>query len=341
MSRPIPSDSGLAMRSSPNFSITVWACLALFNLTGCPVEGDVDSECSDGLDNDGNGLFDCNDPGCFDADDCEEFVETDWDALEGVGIAGLINYTYLNPENLVGVPDDEVWAIGRFFEAQELDPGLDVLSGRTIPAAGECVLIEDDQYETSWVGIGLDAGAPVTLDGPTTIEMNRHEDIPSSENYHYYKKDLSPDAYDAGEYSLIIPGGNFPAQTITTAIVTPPQFTFEPHPYDHPLTMNDYSNGFSFTLSEPCDNIDLFMGFYGGADGYQLALLQCHYDSAENLVVSGDLTSPYGGGCTDAGTLCGVGVRIDCNQNSYSLTQDGYKFVGAGHSLVWGGYLFD
>ncbi|HCH66291.1 MAG TPA: hypothetical protein DFR83_26035, partial [Deltaproteobacteria bacterium] len=33
-------------------------------------EGDDDGECSDGVDNDRNGLFDCDDPGCTGAPDC-------------------------------------------------------------------------------------------------------------------------------------------------------------------------------------------------------------------------------------------------------------------------------
>jgi len=37
-----------------------------------PREGDDPGECSDGADNDGNGLFDCADPACVGADDCLE-----------------------------------------------------------------------------------------------------------------------------------------------------------------------------------------------------------------------------------------------------------------------------
>ncbi|HCH66809.1 MAG TPA: hypothetical protein DFR83_28660, partial [Deltaproteobacteria bacterium] len=40
---------------------------------GTPVdayEGDNDGECSDGVDNDRNSLFDCDDPGCAGAPDC-------------------------------------------------------------------------------------------------------------------------------------------------------------------------------------------------------------------------------------------------------------------------------
>ena len=38
-------------------------------------EGDEAGECSDGADNDLDGLFDCNDDGCAGSPDCEEVVE--------------------------------------------------------------------------------------------------------------------------------------------------------------------------------------------------------------------------------------------------------------------------
>lgn len=37
-------------------------------------EGRFAGECADGADNDGNGMFDCADPGCFGAPDCEGAV---------------------------------------------------------------------------------------------------------------------------------------------------------------------------------------------------------------------------------------------------------------------------
>ena len=47
-------------------SITLLSLLLL----GCRYEGDNAGECADGADNDRNGLFDCDDPGCQAAPDC-------------------------------------------------------------------------------------------------------------------------------------------------------------------------------------------------------------------------------------------------------------------------------
>jgi len=104
--------------------------------------------------------------------------------------------------------------------------------------------------------------------------------------------------------------------------------------------MSDYTNGFSFTLSEPCDNIDLFMAFYD-VEGWRTDTLHCHYDSADAVTVGGGYTSPYGDGCDTAGTLCGVGVTIDCNKVSNALMVDGSRFVGSGRAIVWAGYMFE
>jgi hypothetical protein len=47
--------------------------------TGAPYEGDDAGECSDGADNDRDGLYDCDDPGCAGASSCQE-GDTDSDA---------------------------------------------------------------------------------------------------------------------------------------------------------------------------------------------------------------------------------------------------------------------
>ena len=44
------------------------------------IEGDEPGECSDGADNDGNGLFDCDDPGCVDSPDCDLEDPDDFEA---------------------------------------------------------------------------------------------------------------------------------------------------------------------------------------------------------------------------------------------------------------------
>ena len=44
------------------------------------VEGQYPGECSDGADNDADGLYDCNDPDCAGAPDCEADTDTDTDA---------------------------------------------------------------------------------------------------------------------------------------------------------------------------------------------------------------------------------------------------------------------
>ena len=48
-------------------------------------EGDEAGECSDGADNDLDGLFDCNDDGCAGSPDCEEVVERVREAIKSRG----------------------------------------------------------------------------------------------------------------------------------------------------------------------------------------------------------------------------------------------------------------
>ena len=48
-------------------------------------EGDNDGECTDGVDNDRNGLFDCDDPGCAGAPDCDSTGEGEGEATDGDG----------------------------------------------------------------------------------------------------------------------------------------------------------------------------------------------------------------------------------------------------------------
>ena len=46
--------------------------------TSAPIEGDEAGECSDEADNDGDGLFDCNDPDCFGSPACREDTDPCW-----------------------------------------------------------------------------------------------------------------------------------------------------------------------------------------------------------------------------------------------------------------------
>ncbi|MBN1336283.1 MAG: hypothetical protein JXB39_10005, partial [Deltaproteobacteria bacterium] len=55
--------------------------LAFLALASCGThtEGTEPGDCSDGADNDGDGLFDCDDDGCAGSPDCEE-SDTDTDS---------------------------------------------------------------------------------------------------------------------------------------------------------------------------------------------------------------------------------------------------------------------
>jgi hypothetical protein len=55
-------------------------------------EGDQPGECSDGADNDQDGLFDCNDPDCFGSPDCSG---DDDDASPSNGVPQITNVTYV------------------------------------------------------------------------------------------------------------------------------------------------------------------------------------------------------------------------------------------------------
>lgn len=61
--------------------------MMFFLILGCVfflgIEGDTVGECSDGLDNDDNGLMDCDDPGCLNGPDCDEDFGQDDSASEG------------------------------------------------------------------------------------------------------------------------------------------------------------------------------------------------------------------------------------------------------------------
>lgn len=56
----------------------LYLALPFFALPACgaPPEGRSSGECADGADNDGNGAFDCDDPGCADSPDCKEPGDT-------------------------------------------------------------------------------------------------------------------------------------------------------------------------------------------------------------------------------------------------------------------------
>ncbi len=57
--------------------------LLSFTMLNCngdeAIEGDEGGECSDGADNDQDGLFDCNDPGCYGSPDCDGSGDDDDD----------------------------------------------------------------------------------------------------------------------------------------------------------------------------------------------------------------------------------------------------------------------
>ncbi len=58
----------------------LWIAVATVGVValGCDQwEGDEDGECSDGKDNDRNGVFDCGDPGCQDAPECDDGDDDD------------------------------------------------------------------------------------------------------------------------------------------------------------------------------------------------------------------------------------------------------------------------
>ena len=56
-------------------AITLILSLGCLGIGNKDVEGDEAGECSDGADNDQNGLFDCDDEGCAGSPDCEEETE--------------------------------------------------------------------------------------------------------------------------------------------------------------------------------------------------------------------------------------------------------------------------
>ena len=56
--------------------------------SGVRFEGDSAGECSDGADNDQNGLFDCDDPNCSNSPDCDPTPGPGTGAATGGGTGG-------------------------------------------------------------------------------------------------------------------------------------------------------------------------------------------------------------------------------------------------------------
>ena len=60
-------------------ALVVMAALALAGCKGSATEGSNPGECSDGADNDSDGLYDCDDPDCAGAPACDQ-ADADTDA---------------------------------------------------------------------------------------------------------------------------------------------------------------------------------------------------------------------------------------------------------------------
>lgn len=307
--------------------------VVVLGTTGCGVEGDVAAECVDDLDNDGNGLIDCKDPGCADHADC---IIVDWDAHDLVGYASIARWFRAYPEITNPPMESEVWGYGEFFEPRSGDAFVDVMGGGVVPPVGECAVysgITDTHFD---IGIGLDAGEEFTLDGPEHIVVPRLKNPESVEDDYFYLDDTLPmDMYQSGEYSLTIPGGvGFETLEIEDALLLPEVFTTEPSLDLTHIGDNVYETGFSFAMSQPCAAVKLNLDYYNNSGAYWESVA-CHYDSAEQIEVPASLTSPYNEGCGVLGH-CGVIVNLECYEQRRYLLDSGHKFEAVGRAVVHG-----
>lgn len=121
--------------------------LALAALTACgeddPVEGQLPGSCTDGFDNDANGVADCEDPGCANSPDCA------CDVAEAPDYSG---YTVTDED---GLPD-----------YQPIDIDLDCNDNAVEVQMGSGELVRFTKFVWSWT----DEGDEFNPDGAARIE---------------------------------------------------------------------------------------------------------------------------------------------------------------------------
>ncbi|MCP4916206.1 MAG: hypothetical protein GY913_04730 [Proteobacteria bacterium] len=137
--------------------------LRLIFLLGCgDIEGDEAGECTDGKDNDNNGVADCRDPGCEFSPDCTDGESTVWESppLDSVDTGGETGET--GPIE-TGGETGETGHTGETGDTGEVVPGTDT-DGDGVPDEDDCA---PDDPNISPLGFEWDDGVDNDCDGDT------------------------------------------------------------------------------------------------------------------------------------------------------------------------------
>ena len=218
-------------------------CFGLFLFGGCSTdggqkgpseyEGDESGECIDGADNDRNGLFDCDDPGCAGSSGCngtdDPSTNDDSDSQNGVGDCDVTEVTtFWTTDEQYGLykTDGFVFANNRWGGGggSPTDPGsLTIETGPCLFSYETTHSNDDfDCCSAPYVGIGTIGGygsewtadnesLPIRLSEIESLRVNWTFRVPvplrSTDQYHVYLEIFISDNVDGirGEGNIAIP----------------------------------------------------------------------------------------------------------------------------------------
>jgi hypothetical protein len=179
-------------------------------------EGDEPGECSDGADNDRDGLFDCDDPGCQGGPDCEGDTDTDADAdtdsdtdadadadtdadsdadadadadTDADTDPDPLVVSELDPGDLViteimVMPCEVEWVLGQWFEVHNA-------SGQAVELNGLQVLGRHGMSFTLGVGLEVPADGDVVFGNSTDTSINGGAAVDFGYGGRFYMEELA------------------------------------------------------------------------------------------------------------------------------------------------------
>jgi len=236
----------------------------------------------------------------------------------------MLRFEYLYPEIYSKPPDSFVNSIAYFFTPMEMDVYTALSWGGLMPAPGSCTTYT---YPTDWGSTSVspyDAGSAVTLtNGGNQVALN-------SQDHYYWYTTTNLAEYQAGAWSMTVPGGtDLAAESLPSVMVTPAVVHANPPLDPGNTSWSTLTNqGLQVSIQGGCSPAALHVNIHD-ADGYYWESILCHFNSGQNMVVPGSMFSPYTG-------AFGLVVEPECYTVTETTAASGARVVGIGRSIASG-----
>jgi hypothetical protein len=236
----------------------------------------------------------------------------------------MLRFEYLYPDIYTKPPLSYVQSTAYFFTPMEIDVYSSLSWGNLLPAPGNCITYTWPTDLGSTSVSPYDAGSAVTLtNGGTSLVL------PAEQHYYTYDSTNLAD-YQAGSWSMTVPGGGDLAGESLPGVMTTPGVVHANPPLDPGQIpwSTITSQGLVMSIQGGCSPATLQVNVHD-ADGAYWESILCHYTNGANMVVPAAMLQPYSG-------AVGLVVEPECYTVTETVAASGAKVVGIGRSVASG-----